>query len=235
MQTGTYVHPILRPYPPRAMLRRRGATMSGKDSSRFDSWWFHEQLRAKRMTSMQLAAKLGLNPSAVSRMLAWEPSRRMQMPEAAQIAELFGVPLVEVMERAGIPLSELSPSASGMLTVTGVITADGTVSEVAKEAKRLVPAPPAAAEDVRALQFETAMTAQEPWDGWVLYYTPSETVRDDTVGRLCVAQTDGGELLVRFVRRARARRELDLVDMCGENRETRSLVAAAPVYWMSGP
>lgn len=227
MQTGTYVHPILRPDP---LYRRRPMS-----NQRFHAWWFREQMRAKKVSQRRLAVRLGLDPSAVSLMLRDKPKRRMQLREAATIAEVLGVPLADVLEHAGIPVNEISPGASGMLAVAGLVDADGRVSEAAPESGRFAPAPPGAPEDCRALRFDTAMTPREAWDGWVLYYTPSETVTDAAVGRLCVVHAESGEVLVRLVRRSTGLREYDLLDLCGERRSTSRLIAAAPIYWMSGP
>ncbi|HYM71602.1 MAG TPA: helix-turn-helix domain-containing protein [Stellaceae bacterium] len=64
-----------------------------------DTIWFHEALDRSGGTQADLARRLGLAPSAVSRMLRGE--RQMKLLEAVQIAAFLGVSQEEVLRRAG--------------------------------------------------------------------------------------------------------------------------------------
>lgn len=59
-----------------------------------DSMWFHERLAERGASLRDMARFMGLDPSAVSRMLSGE--RKMSAEEQDQIADYFGVPLQEV-------------------------------------------------------------------------------------------------------------------------------------------
>ncbi len=59
-----------------------------------DSGWFHERLAKRGASLRELARFMGLDPSAVSRMLSG--GRKMSAEEQDQIADYFGVPVQEV-------------------------------------------------------------------------------------------------------------------------------------------
>ena len=69
-----------------------------------DTGWFRDLLVTKKMSQRALAKLLGLDPAAVS--LMFRGKRRMTLQEAAEISELLGVALSDVMRRAGISVSE---------------------------------------------------------------------------------------------------------------------------------
>lgn len=64
-----------------------------------DTIWFHQALERAGHTQADLARRLGLPPSAVSRMLRGE--RQMKLLEAVQTAQFLGVTQDEVLHRAG--------------------------------------------------------------------------------------------------------------------------------------
>lgn len=59
-----------------------------------DSSWFYEKLSERGSSLRDMARFMGLDPSAVSRMLSGE--RKMSAEEQDQIADYIGVPLGEV-------------------------------------------------------------------------------------------------------------------------------------------
>ncbi|WP_112973692.1 MULTISPECIES: helix-turn-helix domain-containing protein [unclassified Rhizobium] len=59
-----------------------------------DSAWFYEKLSARDASLRDMARFMGLDPSAVSRMLSGE--RKMSAEEQDQIADYLGLPLAEV-------------------------------------------------------------------------------------------------------------------------------------------
>lgn len=62
-----------------------------------DSAWFYQQLEKDNRSLRGMARALGLDPSAVSRMLRGE--RKMTADEQDGIADYLGVPLAEVASR----------------------------------------------------------------------------------------------------------------------------------------
>ncbi len=66
-----------------------------------DGSWFHQALERVNATQADLARRLRLAPSAVSRMMKGE--RQMKLLEAVQIADFLGVSQEEVLRHAGEP------------------------------------------------------------------------------------------------------------------------------------
>ncbi|MDH6269238.1 transcriptional regulator with XRE-family HTH domain [Rhizobium sp. SG_E_25_P2] len=62
-----------------------------------DSEWFYRQLEANGQSIRSLGRAMGLDPSAVSRMLRGE--RKMSADEQDEIADYLGVPLSEIAAR----------------------------------------------------------------------------------------------------------------------------------------
>lgn len=62
-----------------------------------DSAWFYEKLSQRDASLRDMARFMGLDPSAVSRMLSGE--RKMSADEQDQVADYLSVPLVEVAAR----------------------------------------------------------------------------------------------------------------------------------------
>lgn len=68
-------------------------------SEKIDTRWFQDRLADKRLSQRQLAARLQLDPAAVSLMLRGR--RKMSVAEAAEIASYLGVEVDEVLRHAG--------------------------------------------------------------------------------------------------------------------------------------
>jgi transcriptional regulator with XRE-family HTH domain len=66
---------------------------------RIDTRWFQDRLADKQLSQRQLAARLRLDPAAVSLMLRGR--RKMSVAEAAEIANYIGVEVDEVLRHAG--------------------------------------------------------------------------------------------------------------------------------------
>lgn len=66
----------------------------------FDSNWFEQKLRAKKLTQRKVAELLGIHYSRVSRLLTGRAE--MNLDEAAWFAANFGVPVEDVLRHAGV-------------------------------------------------------------------------------------------------------------------------------------
>lgn len=73
--------------------------MRNNSHDQIDTRWFRERLYAVGMSQRQLAKHMDLDPAAISLMLRGR--RSMSAQEAAEIATLFGVPVQDVVRRAG--------------------------------------------------------------------------------------------------------------------------------------
>lgn len=78
-------------------------------AEKVDTRWFQDRLADKRLSQRRLAARLGLDPAAVSLMLRGK--REVKVSEAAQIARFLGVEVDEVLGRFGAGRVEDRPSA----------------------------------------------------------------------------------------------------------------------------
>ena len=73
--------------------------MNSEVIEKVDTRWFQDRLADKRLSQRQLAARMNLDPAAVSLMLRGR--RKMSAAEAAEIARYLGVEVDEVLNHAG--------------------------------------------------------------------------------------------------------------------------------------
>jgi len=66
----------------------------------FDSNWFEQKLRAKKLSQRKVAELLGIHYSRVSRLLTGRVE--MSLDEAAWFAANLGVPVEDVLRHAGV-------------------------------------------------------------------------------------------------------------------------------------
>lgn len=140
------------------------------------------------MNQRDIADTLDLDPSAISLMLKGE--RRMQMDEAARLAELLGVPLDEVLDHAGV----LPPSVGKVsVPIVGWVSDDGEVHPGRVEAPRRAPRPAGIPEDAVAVRLQMTPGEFSMMDGWIMYYVPGDRVQPEAVGRMSVVQIAAGQ------------------------------------------
>ncbi|SOD41340.1 helix-turn-helix domain-containing protein [Nitrosovibrio sp. Nv4] len=153
-----------------------------------DTTWFRHRIEDKKISQRKLAVKLDLDPAAVSLMIRGK--RKMSLEEAARLSEVFGVPVEEVMERGGI---EPPKALEGKVPVVGWADNQGLVHIEQIEGPLFVPSPPGVGDNASALRL---------LDGWVVYYTRSDRLEPEAVGRLAVIQTaEGGPRYMRILNR----------------------------------
>lgn len=162
-----------------------------------DKRFFESLMASKKLSMRSLAAKMGMSHSQLS--LTFSDQRRMQLDEAAQLAEILGVPLHRVAEAAGVGTQR----ANGRrITVIGAMTGDGTVDLYPQGVIERTASPDAALpENVVAVQARTADTPLSWMDGWVAFCVKTDEVEPDAIGRFCLAKVDGGPAVMATVRR----------------------------------
>lgn len=190
--------------------------------------WFKGQLADKQINQRAIASSLSLDPASVSLMLRGK--RRLQLDEAAALANLLGVPLDDVLFHAGI---DPEAGAKSSTPIVGVVDQDGEITMKRPEGPRRVPAPQGLPGDAVALRYE----GEGAMDGWVLFYVPKDAVEPDAIGRLCVIQLapcGKGARYVRVLKRGYSRGCWTLVGMRpGEGAiENVELASAVPVVWI---
>lgn len=169
-----------------------------------DTDWFRDRLAQRQMSQRGLARAMGLDAAAVSLMLRGK--REMKLTEAAEIAQLLGVPADEVIAAAGVRIS------SGGAQVSVVGTIDGT-GECHWKPLGKTPHPGAGMPaNVSALQCRTAGSDMDHMDGWLLFFQAEapKGVPADAVGRLSFCKLRKGVVYLAAPHRSYSRGKWDL-------------------------
>jgi len=198
-----------------------------------DKAWFLSRLEDQRLSVRGLARDMGIDASAVSRMLSGQ--RKMQMDEAKQIAHFLRVPVAEVMRHAGVSVDLDGMPTRIMLAAT--IDQTGHMERM-KEPR---PLPQAIIEKVQAAisragngqiiaaQIRATTGPLAIWDDAVVLFKPTEVVEHDAIGTLAICRTrdNGKQAMVRLTR-ARKTGEATIQRATGDTAEVM-LETAAPV------
>ncbi|RVD44662.1 XRE family transcriptional regulator [Mesorhizobium sp. M4A.F.Ca.ET.020.02.1.1] len=197
-----------------------------------DKQWFIDKLAETGKSVRGLARHLGVDASAVSRMLSG--SRKMKMTEAGDIASFLGVPVSEVLVHSGVSVS-LEPRPSEML-LAATIDERGVVDEL-PEPK---PLPPAVIERARATitiqgdepivgaQIRALKGPLSVMDDAVVLYRYPAGVDPAAIGLLSICRSRDGEQFLGKIERARKTGEARVTCANGDVRDV-SLDAATPV------
>lgn len=158
---------------------------------------YFEHLMADRKLSLRsLAQHMGMNHSQLS--LTFSGARKLQLDEAAQLSSIFGRPLTEIAEAAGVTTV---PVAGKRAQVIGTVGGDGTVSLYGSEIVERVNAPDGLPPDCIAVQARTASSPLGWMDGWVYFCRPHDGVDAALYGSLCLVKIKGGAAVVATVTR----------------------------------
>lgn len=184
---------------------------------------YFDGLLADRQLSLRaLAARMGMNHSQLS--LTFSGTRRAQIDEAVQLADILGAPLLQVIEALGVAL----PVAAGRrVAVVGAVAGDGTVAPQGPGVVERVSAPGELPPDCVALQYRTAGTTLDWLDGAVAFCRSRNGIEPGALGRLCWAGVKGGPQVVATIRRGYQENTFNLSGPCA--RESVVLQWASPI------
>lgn len=192
-----------------------------------DKRWFVQRIADKQLSQRKIAGILKLPPSAVSLTLA--SKRDMAMSEAVQWARILGVPLDEVLRRAGV-----EPPKEGGTTVPIV----GWVDESGEIHMEKVQGPKTAPRPVEVPQDAVALRIQDggPMDGWLAYFVPGDHLEPDAVGRWSVSKVTNGPQYLRVLQRGYESGKWSLQPMRPavdvKKIENVKVDWACPVFWI---
>lgn len=156
-----------------------------------DKRYFENLMADKRMSLRALAGRMGLGHSQLS--LTFSGVRKMQLEEAAQIAQIFSVPVHEVIAATGITAR---PPGGRRVDVVGAIRGDGVIDPTPAGVVERTDLPDDLPDGCVALQCRTSDTRLAWMDGWVMFYRPTSHVSSDSIGRLsCIKLSDGGTVV----------------------------------------
>lgn len=194
----------------------------GEMNMPIDRRFFESMMAQKKLSLRSLASRMGLQHSQLS--LTFSGSRRMQLDEAAKLAEIFSVPIQRIATAAGVANERMT---GRRVDVVGVMRAGGVVELYDDGIVEKALAPEGLPEDAIAVQARTARTADAWLDGMVFFTTRSQMVEPDAVGRFCFAQIDGGPAVMATISRGYREGTYNLSGPC--TRESERLAWAAPV------
>lgn len=181
--------------------------------------FFDGLMADKKLSLRALAARMGMSHSSLS--LTLSGARRMTLDEAAQVSQIFNIPVHEVFEALGIPTR---PVAGTRVSVVGSVNGDGSVLPV--DGTERTTSPPGMPDDVVAIQFRTAGTPLDWADGWVAFCKKPNGPRP-MVGTVCYCQIKGGSAALGLVKRGYRENTYNL---CGPYmQESVSLEWASPI------
>lgn len=186
--------------------------------------WFRDQLADRQLSQRGLAKLLDLDPAAVSLMLRGQ--RRMTTAEAKRMADVLGVPVTEVLRRAGIAVSD----DVQRVAVTGYADAEGMVTLFPNKTHDHTVGPADCPAGTYGIQVRAPGL---PQDGWLMFVSPAEHEPHTHLDQLCTAALDTGQQVVSVIRRGYRSGTHNLVNYPSMSiRADCKVVWAAPVLWI---
>ena len=189
-----------------------------------DTQWFRHNLQDKKMSQRQLAKVMGIDPAAIS--LMFRGRRKMTPHEAHQISQILGVPILEVMRRAGIDVTDDVRKAP----IAAHMDSKGSVYAMPNGTHDLVVGPADTPVGTYAVQVRAHSSNR---DGWLLFVSPAQTEPHDHIDELCVCATADGKHLMGTVRRGYRRDSHNLILFPSEETIFDAKLAwVSPVLWL---
>lgn len=163
---------------------------------RINRKYFEERMRERNLSLRKLAAMLGIGHSQLS--LAFSGGRKITLNEAAQMSQIFGVPIHTIIENLGV---FIQPVGARRAKVVGVVHGDGLVVTLGSLAADKVTAPDHLPNRAVAVQLRTAGTKLGWLDGSIMFCSEPEGVAAEAVSRLCLVKVQGGPIALAHVAR----------------------------------
>lgn len=158
---------------------------------------FFDSLMAEKKLSLRgLAAKMGMGHSQLS--LTFSGGRKLQLDEAAQLSQIFNVPLYIIVENAGV---SVKPIGGKRAQVIGTVLGDGAIELYDSSVIERTMAPEGMPDDTVAVQCRTAGTSLDWMDGSVLFLRRPDGIDPAYLGRLCMCKIKDGPVVLAMVKR----------------------------------
>lgn len=202
------------------------AICEGRENGRMDQQgiyrgWIETGLKKPGKGRRKLADAMGLNPSAVTRIL--DGTRRVQIDEVPRIAAYLG-------EEPPALAPDADDSADDhrrpTVPLKGYVAAGARARFLPLEDGEFdrVDAPQGATDKTIALEIR-GTSLGEMFDRWIVYFDQVESpVTAELVGKLCVVGLPDGRILVKKVQRA-GKGLYDLIS------ETEEPIRSVPIEW----
>lgn len=161
--------------------------------------YFEALMADKRLSMRGLASKMNMGHSQLS--LTFSGARKLQLDEAAQLSSIFGVPIHEIVENAGVVVR---PTSGRRVSVVGAMRGDGTVDVYGPDVIERVAVPGDLPDDAIAVQCRTAGSQIEWMDGFIWFCRAHDGVDPAILGRLCYAKIRNGPAIMATLKRGYA-------------------------------
>lgn len=195
--------------------------------------WFQNQLELVDISGRKLSKLLKLSPNAVS--LIFAGKRELKTDEAITIAQLFGVPLEDVLTNAGLSVGNAAAS-KGSVKIVGWIDATGRIHKDANgsTSKNTAPPPAWGGKNLLALRYRTLNTPLEGLNGAIVYYQATKGASPESFGRMCVITlSDTEEAFLGTLGRGEGAGRYSIKALDGRLiLEAAVVESASPVVWM---
>ncbi len=197
---------------------------SSKKVATVDTKWFNERLAAQKMSRRNLAALIGLDPSAVSLMLRGR--RGVKPGEVIQIAKILGNSSFEVLERFGYA----SDHEVRKREVEFFADRSGIIRKATINTPLLVNSPRDVPADGIVVQMRSTNSSV---DGWIFFASQMNSQLDTLVGNLCVAEVDDGRRVLGILHRGYEPERWNIVPLTEASTiSDLSVTSAAKVLWV---
>lgn len=184
--------------------------------------YFEALMLGKDLSLRGLAQRMGMGHSQLS--LTLSGARRLQLDEAAQMSTIFGVPIHEIVENAGVMVR---PISGRRVTVVGTMRGDGVVEMYGPEIVERVAAPGDLPDDAVVIQCRTAGSSLDHVDGWLVFFRQAHNVGAEVLGRFCFCKIKDGPATLATVRRGYHNNSHNLTGLY--QRENVHLERATPI------
>lgn len=178
------------------------------------------------MSQRTLAKQLGLDPAAVTLMLRGD--RRMTTEETQKIASLLGVPVTEVIRRAGVDVRDdvRKIKICGYLNENAVAECFGE-----EESMDYIESPADVPAGSYAVQVRDHMS---PHDGWVMVVSSEKVDAERVMDRACACETEDGLIRVGVIKKGYKRGSFNLVVTATKPQiiENADIKWASPILWI---
>lgn len=197
--------------------------------------WFSDRIKDRRMSQRELAKKLEMDPSSLSLLL--HGKRRMLAKQASDIATHLKLPVEDVMRHGGADIasaSEASGGASASLPLVGWVDGDGRTFIDWKRSDKTVELPGNFPVAARCIQWRSAQTKAEVFDGWIAVVMPPKDPEPEAmIDRFCLVGIKGEqEGVVRKIRRGYTPGSYTLINNFGEPTHDVELAWYSPILTM---
>lgn len=179
-------------------------------------------MSGRRMSMRGLAQRMGMQHSQLS--LTLNGQRKMTLDEAAQLSQIFGVPLHQIVTNTGV---SVRPFSGRRTKVIGFVGKDGMLAMNPTDVIERAETPEDLPDDAVAAQFRTAESALDFCDGWVAFFRQTDGIDPDAIGRLAFVKIKGDGHAISTIRRGYQPGAYNLSGFV--NRQNVHLESASPV------